>query len=336
MTAGGTTSFAFGSTSAEEMSAHVVVISGRLGTGDPRDTLSNTAYVVADTTIRAATITPPAHADLVAMHYCRSVTPTTTNPGGWTAAQHQEAATSASRTSTQVDVANAATGNVDSTAGAATTGKHAFIVPLKVQATPAITGIDVATGPAAGGTTVVITGTALYGATAVKFGATDAASFTVDSNTQITCVSPAHAAGQVDITVVGPGGISTNTAADNYTYVAAPTVTSVTPPSGSMAGGTSVVIAGTNFTDATAVAFENDGIWTYPAADFDVDSALQITATTPAATPVTVDVRVTTIGGQSATNPGDHFTFIDSRSRGIGHALYGQMTPRRSRRQKGW
>jgi len=55
---------------------------------------------------------------------------------------------------------------------------------------PFITNIDPNTGPAAGGTTVVITGRNFSGATAVRFGATNAALFTVDSDTQITAVSP--------------------------------------------------------------------------------------------------------------------------------------------------
>jgi hypothetical protein len=40
---------------------------------------------------------------------------------------------------------------------------------------------------------VTITGTNFTGATAVRFGAINAASFTVDSDTQITAVSPPQA-----------------------------------------------------------------------------------------------------------------------------------------------
>jgi hypothetical protein len=58
---------------------------------------------------------------------------------------------------------------------------------------PFITNIQPDSGPAAGGTTVTITGRNFTGATAVRFGATNAASFTVDSDTQITAVSPPQA-----------------------------------------------------------------------------------------------------------------------------------------------
>jgi hypothetical protein len=50
-------------------------------------------------------------------------------------------------------------------------------------------------GPVGGGTTVTITGTDLSGAAAVKFGSISASSFTVNSATSITAVSPAELAG---------------------------------------------------------------------------------------------------------------------------------------------
>src|SRR5690606_20281932 len=76
-------------------------------------------------------------------------------------------------------------------------------------AAPTLTAVAPATGPVAGGTSVTLTGTDLTGATAVTFGGTPAASFTVDSATQITAVTPAHAAGAVDVAVTTPGGSAT-------------------------------------------------------------------------------------------------------------------------------
>ncbi|MFT3710629.1 MAG: IPT/TIG domain-containing protein [Archangium sp.] len=70
-----------------------------------------------------------------------------------------------------------------------------------------ITSIAPVTGPIAGGTTVTLTGTGFSGATAVRFGAVDAASFTVVSGTQVTAVTPvAASAGAVDVTIVTPSG----------------------------------------------------------------------------------------------------------------------------------
>jgi hypothetical protein len=54
----------------------------------------------------------------------------------------------------------------------------------------------------------------------VAFGAAPAASFTVDSDTQITAVAP-EGSGTVDVTVTTPAGTSAATAADRFTYTAA-------------------------------------------------------------------------------------------------------------------
>src|SRR5207237_9640093 len=106
---------------------------------------------------------------------------------------------------------------------------------------------------AAGGTSVTITGSEFTGATSVKFGATSAASFTVDTDGQITAVSPAHAAATVDVTVTTVGGTSATSGSDQFTFVAAPTVSSFAPTAGPTAGGTSVTITGSGFTGASSV-----------------------------------------------------------------------------------
>jgi len=91
-----------------------------------------------------------------------------------------------------------------------------------------VAGINPTSGPAAGGTTVTITGSGFSGAKQVDFGATEASNVTVDSDTQITAVSPAGT-GTVDVTVVKPAGASATSAADQFTYVAGPLAS---PPEG--------------------------------------------------------------------------------------------------------
>lgn len=169
---------------------------------------------------------------------------------------------------------------------------------------PVITSVAPNTGPIAGGTSVVITGSGFTGATDVTFGGTDATSFTVDSATQITAVAPAHAAGTVDIVVTTPLGINTNTPADNFTYSAAPFITSISPTGGPTAGGTSVVITGTGFTGVTAVTFGGTA-----ATSFTVNSNTQITAVAPARTAGTVDIVVTSPQGSSANTTADNYTY---------------------------
>lgn len=84
---------------------------------------------------------------------------------------------------------------------------------------PSVSSVSPSSGPEAGGTPVLITGTDLDGATAVKFGGSDAASFTITSPTEIEAVSSTES-GTVDVTVIGPNGESSPTASDQFTYVA--------------------------------------------------------------------------------------------------------------------
>jgi outer membrane autotransporter protein len=86
---------------------------------------------------------------------------------------------------------------------------------------------------------------------------------------------------------------------------AVPTVTAVSPSSGSTAGGTAVTITGTGFTGTTNVQFGGGS-----AASFAVLSATQVVATSPANSAGTVDITVTTTSGTSATSVSDQFTYI--------------------------
>ncbi|MFR9750049.1 IPT/TIG domain-containing protein [Nocardia sp. 004] len=153
---------------------------------------------------------------------------------------------------------------------------------------PTLTAIVPTSGPATGGTVVVLTGTNLTGTTAVTFGATPATSFTVNSATQITAIAPAGA-GTVAVTVTTAAGTSN---ALGYTYIAAPTILALVPTSGPEGGGNSVTILGTGFTPASSVTF---GSITVVATFI---SAGQITATAPPGNG-TVAVTVTTLGGIS-------------------------------------
>jgi hypothetical protein len=167
---------------------------------------------------------------------------------------------------------------------------------------PGVTRVEPSFGPASGGTSVTITGSNLSGATAVKFGSNNAASFTVNSETSVAAVSPAGT-GTVDVTVTTAAGTSLTSPADQFTY--GPTVTKVEPNRGSPGGGTTVTITGTGFTGATAVSFGATG-----ATSFTVNSETSITAVSPRMKKGgTVDVTVTTPAGTSPTSPADQFTF---------------------------
>src|ERR1019366_7993672 len=89
--------------------------------------------------------------------------------------------------------------------------------PPPASGAPAVTGLSPVSGTTAGGDTVILSGTGFPGATAVNFGALAAASYTVDSDTQITAVSPNQGAAPVAVTVTTAAGTSAGTA-DTFTY----------------------------------------------------------------------------------------------------------------------
>jgi hypothetical protein len=83
-----------------------------------------------------------------------------------------------------------------------------------------------------------------------------------------------------------------------------PAIASISPSSGSLKGGTSVKITGTDFSGVSAVSFGGT-----PASSLTVDSPTQITAVSPAGAPGTADVVVTTNAGVSPTVSADAFTY---------------------------
>jgi hypothetical protein len=161
-------------------------------------------------------------------------------------------------------------------------------------------------GPVGGGTSVTITGAYLTGATAVKFGSTNASSFTVNSATSITAVSPAEAAGGVDVTVTTPEGTSKLSSADRFKFT--PTITNVSPNHGPAAGGTSVTLTGTGFALGTTATIVKIGL--KRATSVNCTSTTMCTAVTEAHEAGTVDVHVTVNKAASPTKrPADEFTY---------------------------
>lgn len=99
-------------------------------------------------------------------------------------------------------------------------------------AVPTISAVLPSTGNTAGGDSVVITGTGFTGVEgdgSVKFGTVEATSYVVDSDTQLTVVVPAGAAGTVDITIINPNGPFTFHNAYTYDVTAATAPPAVTP-----------------------------------------------------------------------------------------------------------
>ena len=147
---------------------------------------------------------------------------------------------------------------------------------------------------------MTITGTGLAGAKGVSFGGA-AATITADSATQITVTSPPGNAGTVNVIVVTPGG----TTAIQFTYVAPPVVTAISPARGPTGGGTPVTITGTGLAGATGVSFGG------AAGTITADSATQITVTSPAVGNTgTVNVTVTTPAGTANAGQFTYYALI--------------------------
>jgi alpha-tubulin suppressor-like RCC1 family protein len=155
-------------------------------------------------------------------------------------------------------VAPPGTGTVDvtvttpvSTSAANAADRFAYLPP------PTVTKVKANKGPAAGGTSITISGTSFVGATAVAFGASPASSFNVQSPASITAVAPPGTSGSVDVTVTTGSGTSPISTHDVFKYEA-PTIAGLSPSAGPVAGGTTVTVSGSGFavgTDATAFKF---------------------------------------------------------------------------------
>lgn len=196
--------------------------------------------------------------------------------------------------------------SVSSPAGSASTAPTHF---TWTDPTPVVVVSGVSPLGGGTGTPVAIRGSGFSGAVAVNFG-TAPAEFEVDGDSLILSWAPAGPSGLVDVTVTGPGGTSSATVADQFTYLPLnppnPAPLSISPNFGPVAGGTFITLLGSGFTNATAVTFGGQ------AAKFDVISDGRIAAVSPPApggTAQAVDVIVTTPIGASTAVPEDGFTY---------------------------
>jgi hypothetical protein len=97
-----------------------------------------------------------------------------------------------------------------------------ILINADVQPLPAVNLIGPATGPVAGGTQVRISGSDFVDVKAVGFGGVPAASYSVVSESLITAVSPAAAAGPVSVSVTTIAGKSAASPEGQFTYLAPP------------------------------------------------------------------------------------------------------------------
>jgi hypothetical protein len=139
----------------------------------------------------------------------------------------------------------------------------------------------------------------------VTFGGLPCTSVVVVLSTQITCVTPAHLGGTVEVIVTTPIGSNTTIGTQNdFFYTGGPTVTFISPSTGPATGNTIVTITGTGFTSSgMTVKFGTvTAVFTY------IDPTT-IVAVAPAQSAGTVDIIVTTPGGTSPNTAADNYTY---------------------------
>jgi hypothetical protein len=189
-----------------------------------------------------------------------------------------------------------------------THGRSAVTVAdrFRYVAPPDVVSVRPSAGPLAGGTRLTVHGHNFLGVTSVLLGMQRATEVSVLGPRTLTAVAPAHTAGLVHVRVRTRYGLSPRSVADDYEYVAPPTVTGLSPATGPTAGGTAVVITGSSFRDVTAVRFGNSA-----STAVTIDSGTSLTVVAPPHTAGVVDVRVVTPYGTSKARPEDEYTYAD-------------------------
>jgi hypothetical protein len=114
---------------------------------------------------------------------------------------------------------------------------------------PSISTVTPDQGPVAGGTTITLSGSGFVPGTGVSVGGSTCGSLIIVDQSTASCVTPPGSTGAAEVLVSNPGG----TASGNFTYDDVPTLSSVTPTTGPLTGGTTITLAGSGFIPGTTV-----------------------------------------------------------------------------------
>lgn len=189
--------------------------------------------------------------------------------------------------------------------------------PFTYNAAPAstlsVSSISPTTGAASGGTLVTIAGTGFLPGATVYFGNTPGTNVSVTDSTLLSVVAPAGTLGTSVLvsvnnsngfTTLAPGSFAFGSAAGSSTTGIQPTISAISPGSGSAAGGTQVTIIGSGFVPGVRVA-----IGGVPATNVNLVNSTQITVTTPSGAVGVAPVMVTSPTG-SFGGVSNGFTYL--------------------------
>lgn len=147
---------------------------------------------------------------------------------------------------------------------------------------PTLTGLTPTAGTSLGGELVTLTGTNFGPGSVVTFEG-NAATNVSATPTELVVRTPVSVDGAADVTVTNRGQTPA-TLPDAFTFttpIAPPTVTSVTPSEGPLAGGQLVTVRGTLFKSGAEVRFDVGGV-VQPGTSVTVTSLTELTVVTPA------------------------------------------------------
>ncbi|MCJ8012747.1 IPT/TIG domain-containing protein [Paenibacillus sp. KQZ6P-2] len=202
---------------------------------------------------------------------------------------------------------------------------YEYTLPVIVPVT--VTSLTPNTGLASGGDIIYINGSNFKSGATVSFGSNSVGSTYVSSSRLKVTVPAAQQIGKVDITVTNPDG-GTGTLADGYEYTKVlPVITSLSPSTGSKAGGDITYVDGKNF-DSTASVTVN-GV--SAAVTFVNNTRLKVTIP-PSSVVGDVPLVVTLSNGESASAtfnynngpvlPSPTITSLTSTSESAGTIIY--------------
>lgn len=191
------------------------------------------------------------------------------------------------------------------TASATQWSTHGSVIPVHASPRGAhgqgSVAISPSVGPTRGGTVVVITGSGLRAAVAVRFGRAGAR-YKVVSTDDLRAISPAGKG----VVAVRVKERSTTVFAGDFRYLSAPTVRSVAPNQGGAQGGTRVLVRGSGFVAGMTVT-----VGGHRARSVEVRNPRSLLAVVPPGFG-TLLVRVATPGGTSHATPSTSFTYESS------------------------
>ncbi|MDH5581523.1 MAG: IPT/TIG domain-containing protein, partial [Bdellovibrionales bacterium] len=176
---------------------------------------------------------------------------------------------------------------------------------FEYRVAPTLTSISPVAGALGGSTLVTLTGTDFRGVTDVYFDGISCSALTQLDSTTVECITPAHAAGAVNITLVNEDDQQTilNNA---YTYQSGPSLSSISPVDGPVGGATNITVSGSNFLNgATAKIGNVDCLSTTYVSSSD------LICLSPAQAAGVYDITVTNPDNQIATLP-LAFTYLEA------------------------